>query len=369
MFPNSLTERLGLSLPIVLAPMAGGPSTPELVAAVCNAGGLGSLGASFMSGKAIADACEKVQQRTNKAYAVNLFVPEDHKPDAAALRKASAALDGYRAEVALTAPPEKPPYLQPFEEQLAATLAARPQVYSFCFGIPDDEVLDRVRETGAAIIGTATTVAEAVLLEEAGVDAIVAQGFEAGGHRSTFAVPHDHAFIGLMALLPQIVDAVELPVIAAGGIMDGRGIAAALALGASAAQLGTAFLATEECGWGEVQRQALLASRDDSTAITDAFTGKPARGLRNRFMVEAFEKHLPKAPYPAQHGLTSDLRRAAAEQGRADLMAIWAGQGVGAIRRAATADLMQRLRDELAQALEGTGAAVASLNGRNGARR
>jgi nitronate monooxygenase len=369
MFPNSLTERLGLSLPIIQAPMAGGPTTPELVAAVGNAGGLGSLGASFMSGKAIADACDKIKARSNKAYAVNLFVPEDHRPDAAALRRASAALDGYRAEVGLTPPPEKAPYLQPFEEQLQAVLAARPAVYSFCFGIPDDEVLDRLRDTGAYIIGTATTVAEAVLLEEAGVDAIVAQGFEAGGHRSTFTVPFDHAFTGLMALLPQIVDAVELPVIAAGGIMDGRGVAAALAMGAAAAQLGTAFLATEECGWGEVQRQALLASRDDSTAITDAFTGKPARGLRNRFMVEAFDKHLPKAPYPAQHGLSADLRRAAAEQGRADLMAIWAGQGVGAIRRAATADLMQRLRDELAQALTATSAAVASLNGRTSGRR
>jgi len=369
MFPNSLTERLGLSLPIIQAPMAGGATTPELVAAVANAGGLGSLGASFMSGKAIAAACDKVKARTNKGYGVNLFVPEDHRPDLAVLRHASAALDGYRAEVGLAPPPEKAAYLQPFEEQLDATLAARPQVFSFCFGIPDDAILDRVRTTDAYIIGTATTVAEAVLLEEAGVDAIVAQGFEAGGHRSTFAVPHDHAFIGLMALLPQIVDAVELPVIAAGGIMDGRGIAAALALGASAAQLGTAFLATEESGWGEVQRQALLASRDDSTAITDVFTGKPARGLRNRFMVEAFDKHLPRAPYPAQHGLTSDLRRAAAEQGRADLMAIWAGQGVGAIRRAATADLMQRLRDELVQALQATSGAVASLNGRTHGRR
>lgn len=369
MFPNSLTERLGLSLPVIQAPMAGGPTTPELVSAVGNAGGLGSLGASFMSGKAIADACEKIKARTNKAYNVNLFVPENHNAQPEQMRQASASLDGYRAELGLQPPPEKAPYLQPFEEQLAATLAARPQVYSFCFGIPDDDVLDRVRETGAYIIGTATTVSEAVLLEEAGVDAIVAQGFEAGGHRSTFAVPHDHAFIGLMALLPQIVDEVELPVIASGGIMDGRGIAAALAMGASAAQLGTAFLAVDESGWGEVQRQALLASRDDSTAITDAFTGKPARGLRNRFMVEAFDKHLPKVPYPAQHGLTSDLRRAAAEQGRADLMAIWAGQGVGAIRRASTADLMQRLRDELVQALHGTSVAVASLNGRTHGRR
>lgn len=351
MFPDALTRRLGLALPIVQAPMAGGPTSPELVAAVSQAGGLGSLGASFMSGKAILEACRRIRELTDRPFAVNLFVPEDHAPDVATLAAASAALDPYRAEVGLEPPPPRPPYLQPFAEQLEAVLEARVPVYSFCFGIPEDAVLDRLREVGAQLIGTATTVSEALLLEEAGVDAIVAQGFEAGGHRGSFAVPYDHGLIGLMALVPQVADAVAVPVIAAGGIMDGRGIAAALALGASAAQLGTAFLGADECGWGASHRAALWQGREDTTALTDAFTGKPARGLRNRFMVEAFERHLPKAPYPAQYGLGVDLYRKAAAVGRHDLMAVWAGQGVAALRRCPAAELVRTLARELEDSL------------------
>ncbi len=351
MFPNALTQRLGLALPIVQAPMAGGPTSPELVAAVSNAGGLGSLGASFMSGKAILEACRRIRTLTERPFAVNLFVPEDHSPGAATLAAASAALDGYRAEVGLEPPPARPAYLQPFEEQIEAVIEARVPVYSFCFGIPEDAVLDRLRAVGAHLIGTATTVSEALLLEEAGVDAVVAQGFEAGGHRGSFAVPYDHGLVGLMALLPQMSDAVAIPVIAAGGIMDGRGIGGALLLGASAAQLGTAFLACDECGWGDSHRSALWQGREDTTALTDAFTGKPARGLRNRFMVEAFERHLPKAPYPAQYGLGVDLYRKAAALGRHDLMAIWAGQGVAAVRRGPAGQLMKTLAAELEEAL------------------
>lgn len=351
MFPNALTRRLGLELPIVQAPMAGGPTSPELVAAVCNAGGLGSLGTSFMSGKAILEACRRIRALTDRAFAVNLFVPEDHAPSPETLAAASGALDGYRAEVGLSPPPARPAYLQPFAEQIEAVVEARVPVYSFCFGIPEDAVLDRLRAVGAHLIGTATTVSEGLLLEEAGVDAVVAQGFEAGGHRGSFAVPYDHGLVGLMALLPQMVDALEVPVIAAGGMMEGRGIAASLVMGASAAQLGTAFLGTDECGWGESHRAALWQGREDTTALTDAFTGKPARGLRNRFMVEAFEQHLPKAPYPAQYGIGIDLYRKAALLGRHDLMAIWAGQGVAALRRGPAAELVKALARELKESL------------------
>jgi len=346
LFPNLLTERLGLTLPVIQAPMAGA-TTVELAAAVSEAGALGSLAVSFMSGGAILEAGRRLRTVSNRPFNLNLFVPEDHRPDAATLATASAALDGYRAEVGLQPPPPRPAYLQPYEEQLEAVLELRPAVFSFCFGIPPDRVLDRLRAAGSLLIGTATTVSEALLLEEAGVDAIVAQGFEAGGHRGSFAVPFDHGLVGLMALLPLMLDAVETPVIAAGGIMDGRGVAAALMLGAAAAQLGTAFLNSEECGWNEAQRQALATARDDSTALTDAFTGKPARALRNRFMVEMFERHTPKAPYPAQHGVSQDLRRAALEQGRTDLMQVLCGQAAGATRRLPAAALVQSLREEL----------------------
>ncbi len=362
MFPNVLTRRLGLRLPVLQAPMAGA-TTVELAAAVCNAGGLGSLGASFMSGRAILDACHRLRALTDRPFNINLFVPEDHQPSAETLVAASAALDGYRAEVGLRPPPPAPAYLQPFEEQLAAVIEARPAVLSFCFGIPEDEVLDELRAAGCLLVGTATTVSEALLLEEAGVDAIVAQGFEAGGHRGSFAVPFDQGLVGLMALLPQMVDAVETPVIAAGGIMDGRGIAAALTLGAAAAQLGTAFLASDECAWNETERHALVGASDHATALTDAFTGKPARALRNRFMVEMFERHTPKAPYPAQHGVSRDLRRAALEQGRLDLMAVLAGQGAGAARRLPAATILRCLGEELDAALRGAAQARLGLEG------
>jgi len=354
---NPLTERLGLTLPIVQAPMAGGATTPELIAAVSRAGGLGSLGAGYMSGPAIRQACEKIRALTDRPFAVSLFAPSDRDRKASdeELRAASAALDGYREELGLTPSPNRLGYEAPWREQLDAVVAARPAVFSFCFGIPEDEDLDRLRAAGCMLIGTATTVAEARLLAKAGVDAVVAQGFEAGGHRGTFSVPFDQGLVGLMALLPQVVDAVEMPVIAAGGIMHGRGIAASLVLGAAAAQMGTAFLTVDESGFGEVQKRALSATREDGTALTKAYTGKPVRGLRNRFMQDAYDKKMPVAPYPAQHGLTSDLRRAAVAQGRRDLMAVWAGQGVPGVRRLSTSELMKRLEAETTAALAGAG--------------
>ncbi len=346
---NELTRRLGLRLPIVQAPMSGGVTTPDLIAAVAEAGGLGSLGAGYMSGRAIEAAAGQVRRLTGKPFAINLFLPETQGSGASAeaVERASAALDPYRSEVGLQHPPARASYRPPWEEQFEAVLRVRPAVLSFCFGIPDEEELDALREAGIFTIGTATTVGEARLIEDAGVEAVAVQGFEAGGHRATFTLPYDQGLIGLMALLPQTVDAVEIPVLAAGGIMTGRAIAACLTLGAAAAQMGTAFLATDESGFSEAQRKALFAAGEAGTALTQAFTGKPARGLRNRFMVEAFAQHLPFAPYPAQHGITSDLRRAAVERERPDLMAIWAGQGVGEIRRGRAAQLMAKLEAEL----------------------
>ncbi len=346
---RDLTRRLGLSLPIIQAPMSGGVTTPDLVAAVSEAGGLGSLGAGYMSARAIKAAADAIRERTRRPFAINLFAPgpRPKQPSDEEVDAASAALDPYRAELSLQPHPQLPPYRHPWREQIQAVLEVRPAVFSFCFGVPEIELLDRLRERDIFLMGTATTVAEARLLEEADVDAIVAQGFEAGGHRATFTVPYDQGMIGLMALLPQMADAVDLPIIAAGGMMDGRAIAAALALGAAGAQLGTAFAACEESGFGDVQLRALKAAHEEGTALTRAFTGKAGRALKNRFMVEAFEKHLPVAPYPMQHRLTSDLRRAAAEQGRPDLLAIWAGQGVGELRCRSAQVLMAELAREL----------------------
>jgi nitronate monooxygenase len=341
--------RLGLAYPIVLAPLGGGPSTPELVAAVSNAGALGSLGAAYLSGPAIREAVAAVRRLSDRPFAINLFVPEREAPDLSRVPAAQALLAPYRAELGLPTAPLPTPLTVPFEEQLEAVLEARPAVFSFIFGVPDAAVLRAMRETGAMLVGTATTVGEARLLEQAGVDAVTAQGSEAGGHRGTFAAPFERAMIGTMALVPQLVDAVRVPVIAAGGIMDGRGIAAALALGASAAALGTAFLACDEAGTDAGYRRALADSSAESTSLTRAFSGKPARGLRNRFMEELAAHEAELAPFPVQNAMTRDLRAAAARLGRADLLSRWAGQGAPMTRSGPAAELVATLARELAE--------------------
>jgi nitronate monooxygenase len=193
-------------------------------------------------------------------------------------------------------------------------------------------------------------VAEAVALERSGVDAVIAQGSEAGGHRGSFAVPFEQAMVGTMALVPQVVDAIDIPVVASGGIMDGRGIAAALALGASAVQLGTAFLTSEEAGISDVYKEAILAAGEHETRITRAFSGRPARGIVNRFMSDV-DASGTALPFPYQNALTRPLRQAAAKQGRADMLSLWAGQGVRLARRGRAADLMKLLTSEMDEAI------------------
>jgi nitronate monooxygenase len=208
----------------------------------------------------------------------------------------------------------------------------------------------QLKERDIFVIGTATTVREAVALEAAGCDAVVAQGTEAGAHRGTFLVPFHDALIGTIALVPQVVDAVRIPVIASGGIMDGRGIVAALALGASAVQMGTAFLTCDEAGTSAPYRQALATATEDATTITDAFSGRPARGLRNRYIAEFESAHLSPLSYPWQNALTRNLRRAAAANNDPSALALWAGQGVRMIKPRPVHQLMQDLEAEIQRA-------------------
>jgi nitronate monooxygenase len=347
---KTLLERLGVAHPIVQAPMAGGPSTPELVAAVSNAGALGSLGAAYLTGPAIREAVAAIRRLSDRPFAINLFVPEREAPDLSRIPAAQARLAPYRAELGLPTPPLPTPLTIPYAEQLDAVLEARPALFSVIFGIPDEGSIRAFRARGTLVAGTATTVAEARLLEQAGVDAVIAQGSEAGGHRGTFAAPFEDAMIGTTALVPQVADAVRLPVLAAGGIMDGRGIAAALALGASAAILGTAFLACAEAGTDASYRRALAESSAGDTAVTRAFSGKPARGLRNRFMEEVGPHAADIAPFPVQNALTRDIRAVAARLGRGDLLSRWAGQGAPMARAMPAGELVATLVRELAEA-------------------
>ena len=343
-----LTQRLGLSHPIIQAPMAGGGTTVDLVAAVCGAGALGFIGAAYLTPPQIAEVSRALRARTARPFGINLFAP---LPAPETPRDAAPALERvapYHAELGLPPPTLPASTGDPFREQLAAALESGASVFSFTFGILPAGAIEAIKARGMFLIGTATTVEEARALEAAGVDAVVAQGSEAGAHRGTFATDFEAAMIGTMALVPQVADAVPVPVIASGGIMDGRGIAAALALGASAAQMGTAFLTCDEAGIPDAHKAAILGAREHETRLTRAFSGRPARGIVNRFMREVEGPGAPGAilPYPLQNVLTRPLRTAAAKQGRAEFLSLWAGQGVRMARRQSAADLVARLATE-----------------------
>jgi nitronate monooxygenase len=349
---NEFARRLGIDHPIIQAPLAGGGDTPELVAAVCEAGALGFIGAAYLTPARIAETAGAVRQRTRRSFGVNLFAPlpaPDVTADAGAALRSVAP---FYAELGLPAP--KPPSLptHSFEEQLAAAVDCGASVLSFTFGLLPPDAVASVKRANMLLLGTATTVDEAIALEASGVDAIVAQGSEAGGHRGTFAVPFEAAMIGTIALVPQMIDAVRRPVIASGGIMDGRGIAAALVLGASAVQMGTAFLTTHESGVPPAYKEAILAAREHQTRITRAFSGRPARGIVNRFMT-AIEGGPSDAvlPFPLQNALTRPLRTAGVEQNRAEVLSLWAGQAMRLARREPAGELVARLAAETSAVL------------------
>jgi nitronate monooxygenase len=345
-----LTERLGLGHPIVQAPLAGGGDTPALVAAVAEAGALGFIGAAYLTPAQIADAARAVRERTRRPFGVNLFAPRPAPALPDDTRAALAALAPYHAELGLPPPAPPAPAGETFDAQLAAALETGAAVFSFTLGVPPAPALDAIRGRGMFLMGTATTVEEARALERAGVDAVVTQGSEAGGHRGTFAADFDAGLVGTLALVPQVVDAVRVPVVASGGVMDGRGIAAALVLGAAGAQLGTAFLTCDEAGVPDAYKQAILDARESDTRLTRAFSGRPARGIVNRFMLEV-ERAGAILPFPHQNALTRPVRAAASKQGRAEFLSLWAGQGVRLARRQPAARLVARLAEELDAAL------------------
>jgi nitronate monooxygenase len=352
MLPHPLLDKLGFQNPVIQGPMGGGASTPELVAAVSNAGGLGSLGAAYQKPDEITATIRRIKSLTSKPFAVNLFSggygtkPDpDPGPILDVLAEIHEAL-GLPAPVAPQLPPD------PFAAQLEAVLDAGPPIFSFTFGIPDGDAMSRLKARRIAILGTATTVEEAQMLAEAGVDAIVAQGAEAGAHRGTFARSFEASMIPIFDLVPAVRSVVSLPVIAAGGIMDGRDIARALRLGASAAALGTAFLTCPECGAPEAHKQAILAARKDTTVITRAFSGRPARGLANTFISKLAGREDIILSYPRQNILTRAMRTAAAKLGESGFLSLWAGRGVARARALPAGELVKRLMEEMNPAAE-----------------
>src|ERR1700688_842908 len=326
---NRFTAKLGIEYPIIQGPL-GGLSSQRLTAAVSNFGGLVSFGAHGLPPDAIKDVIAEIRSLTSKPFAMNLWVSMEDEgartADESAFNRSLAPLVAELAALGAPRPTYKPYSPKRFEDQVRVLLDANVPAFSFIFGIPAREILEECREKGIVTIGTATTPDEAVALQEAGVNAIAASGFEAGGHRGSFLRPAEDSLTGTFSLVPQIVDIVDVPVIAAGGIGDARGVVAALALGADGVQMGTAFLACEESGASRIHREALLGKHAGHTALTRGFTGRLARGIHNRLMEDLNRKGIEILPYPLQRGVVRALSIAAEAAGRADLLPLWAGQ-------------------------------------------
>src|SRR6201997_2115647 len=300
---NRLTAKLGIEYPIIQGPF-GGFSSQRLTAAVSNFGGLGSFGAHSLAPEAIKEVIAEIRSLTSKPFAMNLWVSMEDEgartSDENAFKRSLAPLAVHLAALGAPRPTYKPYSPIRFEDQARVLLDANVPVFSFIVGIPPREILEECRTKGIVTIGAATTPDEAAALQEAGVDAIVASGFEAGGHRGSFLRSAEDSLTGTLALVPQIVDIVDVPVIAAGGIGDARGVIAALALGAEAAQMGTAFLSCEESGSCRVHRETLRRRKGGHTALTKGFTGRLARAIRNRVMEDLNGSGTEVLPYPLQ---------------------------------------------------------------------
>jgi nitronate monooxygenase len=326
---NRLTAKLGIGYPVIQGPL-GGLSSQKLTAAVSNFGGLGSFGAHSLTPEAIKDVIAEIRFLTSKPFAMNLWVSMEDEDarisDENAFNRSLVPLAVHIAALRAPRPTYKPYSPIRFEDQARVLLDANVPVFSFIYRIPPQEILEECRAKHIVTIGTATTPDEAAALQEAGVDAIVASGFEAGGHRGSFLRSAEDSLTGTFSLVPQIADVVNVPVIAAGGIADARGVIAALALGAEAVQMGTVFLACEESGASLLHRQALRGKRAGHTALTKGFTGRLARAIHNPLLEELNQQGTEILPYPLQRALVRNLAIPAEAAGRSDLLPLWAGQ-------------------------------------------
>ena len=334
-------------LPLIFqAPMAGGMTGVALVSAVCNAGCVGSVGAGYMQPEQLRSLIRNIRVRTVSPFNVNLMVPGNPRFCIQQIERMAKRLQPYYAELGITPPtlPNEDTSNALFEEQFRVVYEEKVPIVSFVFGIPSKQKLQDLKAQNVLVIGTATTLAEGQLIEEAGFGAVVAQGAEAGGHRGTFADQNEPTLIDLHDLVPSLVKNLHIPVVAAGGIMDGRDIMAVLAQGAAAVQMGTAFLVTDESEATTVYKSALIHSQERVTTLTRAFSGKWARGLVNRFTEEMSSLPYNDIPdYPIQNALTTPLRKEAAHQSQSDFLALWAGTGHARCRQESVKQLVGRL--------------------------
>ncbi|MEG7356062.1 nitronate monooxygenase [Bacillus inaquosorum] len=332
---------LSLTKPVIQAPMAGGLVTPVLAAAVSNEGALGSLASGYLSSDMLEKQIVDMQQLTDGAFQVNVFVPESRKePDEGNIQTWKN-----RIPFAEQAPPfsSEEEEWEDFHKKISIILKHNVRACSFTFGIPPDETIQALKKNGCCLIGTATVPQEAIMLEERGMDIIVLQGSEAGGHRGSFLPVSREAALGLMSLIPQAADAVSVPVIAAGGIADRRGVQAAHCLGAQGVQVGTPFLMCEQCEASETYKGELKRARGTDTRLTSLFSGKPARGIVNQWMKEQQAEEANALPYPLQNTLTKPMRKQAAREKDSGYMSLWAGQSVGMLN--GTADVKSLLAE------------------------
>ena len=339
-----VAQLLGARLPIVQAGMAGGITPPELVAAVCEAGAFGTIGAGTLSPDRLRETIAAIRSLTGRPFGVNLIIPRHREHAAGAVDAVNAVLAPFRVDAGVAEAPRAhamPPGV--VEAQLQVAIDERVAMLTFAFGLPPAGAIEALHAAGVLVFGTANTVAEARAVVAAGVDAVVAQGAEAGGHRAGL---DSEALVGLVALVPAVADAVDVPVVAAGGIMDGRGIAAALALGAGGVQLGTAFLLAHESTAPEAYKAALAGAPEDASITTRAFTGRRARTLPTP-LIEALEASgVDLLPYPQQASLTAPIRERGIAADRADLLLLLGGQGTRLARRLTVAELVRALDEE-----------------------
>ncbi|MGN8059566.1 NAD(P)H-dependent flavin oxidoreductase [Pedobacter sp. 22163] len=347
---TKITELLKIEYPILLGPMGGGFSTPELLAAVSNAGGLGSIGAYALSPEEIIETDKIVRTKTDKPYNINLMVND---VDERLLNYPSEKIEGIKLlfkpffdELSIPLPDFDANIPSKFLKQVEAIFELKPAVFSFIFGIPSKEILNEARKLGIKTVGAATTLDEAFALEEARVDAIVATGFEAGGHRPSFLKPADESLTGTFALIQQVKAKTKTPIIAAGGIADAKGIRAALTLGADAVQVGTAFLVTDESNATPMHKAKLFSEESKNTVLSKSLTGRMGRMIANRIS-NAIRYETEVLPFPLQTRLMGPLRAAAIEQGKTDMYNFWSGQNAVNLKYTSAKELMEALIREM----------------------